>query len=273
MTTRLLADSPSRSYALKLDRFAAFAEPELKQIFSDLKPPKNGTALDLGCGTGLATALLAEQMGPEAKVVGLDLSMPHLLSANGKHRLPLIQGDAEQLCFRDAAFDFVWCCNTVNHVRDPVACLRALRRILRADGRLVLAQSSFLPEMFFAWDAPFDDAVRTACHSYYRERYGLQSADTAGIRAVVGLLRAAGFADVAARTYVLERIQPLSQADRDYFREAVFEGLWGPRIHPYLDPEQRAKLEHNCDPVSPGYCLDRSDFHHLQTLTVFAARP
>lgn len=273
MTTRLLADSPNRSYARKLDRFAAFAAPELESIVSDLKLPKDGTALDLGCGTGLATALLADHLGPAATVVGLDLSLPHFEAASGKHRLPLIQGDAEQLCFRDAAFDLVWCCNTVNHVRHPVACLRALRRTLRADGRLVLAQRSFCRRCISPGMRPLDDAVRTACHRYYRERYGLQSADTAGIRAVVGLLRAAGFAEVAVRTYVLERIQPLSQVDRDYFREAVFEGLWGARIHPYLDPEQRANLEHNCNPASPGYCLDRPDFHHPQTLTVFAARP
>jgi hypothetical protein len=44
--------------------------------------------------------------------------------------------------------------------------------------------------MFFAWDAPLDDAVRRACHGYYRERYGLKIEDTARIRGLVGLLQA-----------------------------------------------------------------------------------
>jgi SAM-dependent methyltransferase len=269
---RLLGDTPNRSYAAKLERFEAFAAPELRRVFADLELPAHGRVLDLGCGTGLATTLLAEQTGPAATVVGLDLSRPHLEVARRNHALPLVQGDAAQLCFRDAAFDFIWSCNAVNHISDPVMALRALRRHLRVGGRLAIAQSALLPEMFFAWDAPLDDAVRAACHHCYRERYGLQVIDTASIRAVVGLMRAAGFAAVVPRTYVLERTQPLSQADRDYFQEAVFDGVWGEWIRPYLDAEQRTRLHRNCDPASPDYCLDRADFHHIQTLTVCTGR-
>jgi hypothetical protein len=85
-------------------------------------------------------------------------------------------------------------------------------------------------------------------------------------------MRAAAFDDVVSRTYVLERTQPLAQADRDYFQQAVFEGVWGERIWPYLDAEYRERLGRNCDPASPDHCLDRVDFHHIQTLTVCAGR-
>jgi len=269
---KLLGDAPDRSYAAKLERFARFAAPELRRVFADLNLPSRGTALDLGCGTGLATALLAEEMGPEVALVGLDLSLPHLEAARRQHTLPLVQGDAARLCFRDAVFDLIWSCNTVNHMADRLTGLRALRRSLRAGGRLAIAQSAFLPEMFFAWDAPLDDAVRAACHRYYRERYGLTVANIADIRGIVGLMRAADFADVVTRTYVLERTPPLSQEDRDYFQEAVFEGTWGERIKPYLDSMYYEKLRRNCDPASADYCLDRVDFHHVQTLTVCTGR-
>ena len=90
--------------------------------------------------------------------------------ARAPGRVGLVQADAAKLCFRDAAFDLIWSCNTVNHLSDPVAALVAMRAALRPAGRVVLAQSGFLPEMFFAWDAPLDEAVRRACHQYYRER-------------------------------------------------------------------------------------------------------
>lgn len=269
---RLLGDAPDRSYAAKLDRFGRFAAPELKRIFADLALPAHGTVLDLGCGTGLATALLAEQLGPGVDVVGVDLSLPHLHAARRHHAVPLAQSDAAQLGLRDAAFDLIWSCNTINHLADRTAGLRALRRLLAPEGRLVVAQSGFMPEMYFAWDSALDDAVRTACHRYYRERYGLRIADTTGIRAVVGALHAAGFDAVTARTYVLERTQPLSAVDHDYFREAVFEGVWGTKIEPYLDAEDREKLRRACDPSSADYWLARADFHHLQTLTVCQGR-
>lgn len=267
-TKRPLSDSPNRSYAAKLERFGSFAEPELRRIFADLELPSSGRALDLGCGTGHATALLAEQLGKEVDIVGVDLSLAHLRAARRHHTIHLVQCDAEQLCFREAAFDFVWSCNTINHLADSVAGLQSLRRSLRDDGRMALAQSGLLPEMIFAWDAPLDDAVRTACHRYYRERYELAVADIAGIRAILGMMRSADFKKVGIRTYALERTQPLSAVDRDYFQNVIFEGTWGERIWPYLESAEIDKLRRYCSPDSPDYCLDRRDFHHIQTITV-----
>jgi SAM-dependent methyltransferase len=265
-TSRPLGDAPDRSYVRKLEQFARFAEPELRRVFTELALPPNTVALDLGCGAGLATRWLHE-LTPDGHVVGVDLSLPHL-KIGTTHHASLVQADAGRPCFRDGAFDFIWACNTVNHIADPVAALQRIRPLLRGRGRLALAQSGFLPDMFFAWDAPLEDAVRAACHRAYRERYGLRLDDTAGVRGLVRLLVAAGFESVSVRTHVVERIQPLRDADRDYFRHAIFEGAWGAKVLPYLSPDERDRLRRNCDPRSPAYCLDRDDFHHIQTLTV-----
>ncbi len=270
--SRPLGDAPDRSYATKLELFGRFAAPDLRRILADLKLPAAGSVLDLGCGPALTTALLAEQVGPDARVVGLDLSLPHLRSARRERTLRLVQGDAQTLAFRAGSFDVIWACNTLNHLDDPAGALRALRRCLRADGRVVVAQSGLLPEMFFAWDAPLDDAVRLACHRYYRDRYGLKIEDTAAIRNIGAVLRAAGFASPRIRTYAIERVQPLSDADRDYFQRAIFEGTWGERLYPYLGAVDGDRLRRYCDPASADYSLDRPDFHHLQTLTVCEGR-
>jgi SAM-dependent methyltransferase len=269
-SSRPLHDAPDRSYVHKLERFARFAEPELKRVFAGFALPAGAVALDLGCGAGLATRWLRESVRA-GYVVGADLSLPHLQAA-GAHHSPLVQVDGSRLGLRDGTFDFVWSCNTINHLSNPIEALRGLRRLLRPGGRLALAQSGFLPDMFFAWDAPLEDAVRAACHRAYRERYGLDLEDTAGIRGLVRLMAAAGFESVAPRTHVVERMQPLREADRDYFRHAIFEGAWGPKVLPFLTPDERARLHRNCDPASPEYCLDRQDFHHLQTLTVCEGR-
>src|SRR5690606_989007 len=97
-----------------------------------------------------------------------------------------VQSDAARLAFRQEAFDLIWACNAINHLADPAAAVRTLRGLLRDGGRLAVAQSGLLPEMFFAWDAALDDAVRDACHAHYRERYGLTPDDVTGIRALVG---------------------------------------------------------------------------------------
>jgi ubiquinone/menaquinone biosynthesis C-methylase UbiE len=269
-SSRPLKDAPDRSYAEKLERFARFAEPELKRVFAEFALPPGTVALDLGCGTGLATAWLQDSIGPHGFAVGVDLSLPHLRAAQ-EHHVTLVQADAAQLGFRKSVFDFIWSCNTVNHIAGPIEALARLRPLLRVDGRLAVAQSGFLPEMFFAWDAPLDEAVRAATHRYYRERYGLETADTAALRNLVHQLRAAGFGRVSARTHVIERTQPLSATDREYFR-SIFEGAWGERIYPFLEQSAVARLRRYCDAASIEYCLDREDFHHVQTLTVCEGR-
>jgi len=267
-SARPLGDAPSRSYAGKLERFSRFIAPELRSLFAEFGLASGAAVLDVGCGVGMATHMLAELLGKEARIVGVDLSLPHLHAARPVRDVSLLQADASQLCFRDRSFDLIWSCNTVNHLADPVTALSGMRAALRPGGRIVLAQSGFLPEMFFAWDAPLDEAVRRACHEYYRERYGLTLDDTAGIRGLVGLLQRAKLRVGRVRTLVIERVQPLNDEARAYFQETIFRGSWGQRLRPLLTHEQWQALCANTDPASPDYCLDRADFHHIQTLTV-----
>jgi len=265
---RPLCDTPDRSYADKLERFSRFIAPELKREFSEFGLPPGAKVLDVGCGVGFATRLFAGLLDADAQVVGLDLSLPHLRAAQERRALSLVQADAAQLCFRDASFDLIWSCNTVNHLADPGGALLAMRAALRPAGRIVLAQSGLLPEMYFAWDAPLDEAVRRACHQYYRDRYRLTEADTAGIRGLVALVQRAGLRLGRVHTVIVERVQPLSLADRDYFSGTIFAGSWGERLKPYLSSAHWTRLCRNTDPDSPDYCLERADFHHIQTLTV-----
>jgi SAM-dependent methyltransferase len=270
-SSRPLFDAPERSYAAKLALFARFAEPELRRALFGLGLRHDARVLDVGCGTAATSRLIAEILGPDGHVVGMDLSRPHLRAAQQHDGVSLVQADASRLCFRERSFDLIWCCNTIHHLSDPVGALSALRVSLREGGRIVLAQSGLLPEMFFAWDAPLDEAVRRACHAYYRERYALSVGDTAAVRGLLSLVQQAGLRQGRVSTLPIERVNPLSRADRDYFAEAVFAGAWGQRILPFLDEDERQRLARNCDPDSPEYCLDRPDFHHLQTLTICVA--
>ena len=84
----------------------------------------------------------------------------------------------------------------------------------------------------------------------------------------MALVKRAGLRLGRVRTVNVERVQPLSDTDREYFETTVFRDTWGERLRPYLSDVDWLALRNNTDPASPGYCLDRDDFHHLQTLTV-----
>jgi hypothetical protein len=90
---------------------------------------------------------------------------------------------------------------------------------------------------------------------------------------MVGVLRKANMSDVTARTFVIERVAPLSASDQAYLLEAIFQDTWGERLRPYLSDDDYIEVSRLCDPRSPGFALHRPDFHFLQTLTVVVGKP
>jgi SAM-dependent methyltransferase len=269
----LLGDTPSRDYSSKLRLFNAFAEPELRGAIGALRLEPGMRILDAGCGTGEALLWLHELIEPNGTVVGVDVSAAHLAAARRHLRpgLTILQADLVEAPLPPQSFDLIWCVNTIHHLRDPLQGVKRLASLLRPGGRIVLGQSSFLPDMYFAWDARLERLTNEAVRSYYRERYGLEETDLAAVRAMLGLLHRASLRHVSIRTIVIERTAPLGLADRAYLREAIFKQTWGERLRPQLSPADYAELSALCDPEHPQFALRRADFHFLQTFTLGVA--
>lgn len=267
--TGLLGDAPQRDYAEKLRLFNAFARPELREAIDALSVPAGSRVLDAGCGTGEALGWWHASMRDRGVVVGMDLSAAHVRAARAiasKHAL-IVQGDMLEPPFANDAFDLVWAINAVNHLHDPVAGVSSLAKLLRPGGRMVVGQSSLVPDMYFAWDARLEARANEAVRTYYRERYGRSEHEFAAVRSLVGWLQRAELRDVGVQTRMIERTHPLSEADERYLLECIFRGTWGERLRKYLQPEDFATLTRLCDPHDECYALHRRDFHFLQSIT------
>lgn len=266
----LLGDTAARDYARKLALFNAFAAPEIRLAVASLALEPGMCVLDAGCGTGEALGWLSAAVQPGGTVVGIDLSTAHVAAAHS--RAPegslVIQGDLQRAPLAAASFDAIWSVNTFNHLRDRLAGVKAVSGLLKPGGRIALGQSAMLPDMFFAWDSRLERLTNEAVRCYYRDRYDLEERDLADIRAIVGLLRSAGFCRVTARTFVIERVAPLRPEDEDYLLEAIFQKTWGARLKPYLAEGDYEELSRLCDPQHPEFALRRPDFHFLQTFTL-----
>ncbi|WP_303647796.1 class I SAM-dependent methyltransferase [Haloarchaeobius amylolyticus] len=105
--------------------------------------------LDVGCGTGKLTAVLAEET--DGEVVGLDAD-PGLL-AHAREVAPVVAGDATRLPFPDDSFDLVVCQALLINLPDPAAAVREFARVSRdavaavePDNGLVTVESSVAAE-------------------------------------------------------------------------------------------------------------------------------
>jgi SAM-dependent methyltransferase len=266
----LLGDTSARDYSRKLRLFNDFASPELRCALADLGLRERMRVLDAGCGAGNVLQWLQDAVGPEGLVVGIDLSAAHARAARAAAPpdATVLQADLLRACIAPATLDLIWSLNTVNHFRNPAWGLAQLATLLRPGGRIALAQSALLPEMYFAWDSRLERLTHEAVRRYYQERYGIDEHDLRSARNVLGWMHRAPLRNIAVRTVVIERVSPLRRADEAYLLEAILRGTFGERLRPYLPVEEYEKLSMLCDPQHPAFALKRTDFHFLQTLTL-----
>jgi demethylmenaquinone methyltransferase/2-methoxy-6-polyprenyl-1,4-benzoquinol methylase len=106
---------------------------------TELKP--GGSALDVACGSGKLTALLARIAGPKGRVVGLDFSTKMLDVARSEHAgIEFLEGDALNLPFDDSTFDASTIAFGLRNLADPVRGLREMLRVVKPDGRAVVLE-------------------------------------------------------------------------------------------------------------------------------------
>jgi ubiquinone/menaquinone biosynthesis C-methylase UbiE len=83
--------------------------------------------LDVGCGTGELTRVLAEES--DGDVAGLDADPRLLRVAREETGLPVVAGDAGRLPFEDDAFDLVVCQALLVNLPDPGAVVGEFARV------------------------------------------------------------------------------------------------------------------------------------------------
>lgn len=104
------------------------------QVLERIEVRAGFRVLDVGCGTGWATRLLA-QAAPGVQAIGVDLS--HKMVARAEEQSPLRirarydQGSFEGLDFPDEHFDLAFSMEAIYYAVDLDAALRELHRVLK----------------------------------------------------------------------------------------------------------------------------------------------
>jgi SAM-dependent methyltransferase len=105
--------------------------------------PEGAKVLEVGCGPGRLSILLAREYGLD--VIGLDLDPAMIKRAKANAKRSAIDGDAPaflvgevaSMAFPDGSFDLVVSTLSMHHWADPIAGLTEIGRVLRPDGRTI----------------------------------------------------------------------------------------------------------------------------------------
>ena len=127
MTFAVAADSYDRF----MGRYSVLLAPQLTAL-GDVDDGRR--VLDVGCGPGALTTELVRLVGAE-HVTAVDPSEPFVAAARERHPgVTVERAGAEQLPFPDDSFDVALAQLVVHFMTDPVAGLREMARVTRADG-------------------------------------------------------------------------------------------------------------------------------------------
>ena len=122
----------------------AFAGVSNVPCFAEVPPA--GAVLDMGCGAGLDSLLLARRAAYHGSVIGIDFSWSMLKRARcaaargGTRNVLFCQADAERLPVGDSSIDVVIANGIFNLNPAREAIIRELARCLRPGGRLYGAE-------------------------------------------------------------------------------------------------------------------------------------
>lgn len=154
--------------------------------------------LDVGAGPGTITADLARVVHPGA-VIALETSTDVLaltqaeIDRQGLRNVTCVVGDAHALDSANASYDVVHAHQVLQHLADPVAALREMRRVCKPDGVVAVRDADYAA---FAW-APANSELDEWQALYQRLARANGGEPNAG-RHVLSWASRAGFTDVAA---------------------------------------------------------------------------
>jgi arsenite methyltransferase len=120
-----------------VDSFAGTGNPFL---FGDLHPGE--VVVDIGCGAGTDTLIAARQVGPQGRVIAIDMTEEMRQKAAtgareaGLANVEVREGYAEQLPVEDSVADVIISNGVVNLCPDKQAVFREMARVLKPGGRL-----------------------------------------------------------------------------------------------------------------------------------------
>lgn len=201
------------------------------RLFADAGIGPGQRVLDIGCGNGAGTRMVAELIAPEDEVIGIDRNGGALeLARNGFAEAGLtnarfIEGDLNSLPSGLGQFDVIVGRRVLMYQPDAAATLRHLRDVLKPGGRIVLQEHDASGTPLHHASLPLHEKI----HRLMFETVRREGADLHMGFHLSPALEAAGFAidELRAQATVLSPVMnhPIETIIRSMLPRMVATGL------------------------------------------------
>jgi demethylmenaquinone methyltransferase/2-methoxy-6-polyprenyl-1,4-benzoquinol methylase len=185
-----------------------------KDTMKKMNVQKGSKALDVCCGTADWSIALAEAVGENGKVVGLDFSKNMLKIGEGKikdrklKQVELVHGNAMELPFADNSFDYVTIGFGLRNVPDYLQVLKEMHRVAKPGGIAVCLETSqptlfgYKQAYYFYFRFIMPMFGKLFAKSFNEYSWLQESArDFPGMKELAGMFEEAGFKNVTFKPY------------------------------------------------------------------------
>ena len=154
-----MANSSSNGAAQVYRQGSATVQKVAGQIFlqEEVCPQAGDAILDLGSGTGELSAYLAELVGPEGKVVGVDPDKERILLAQQSHgeikNLSFVEGSASNFPgIGSESYDIIFSNHVIHWIPDKKEVFKNMFESLKRGGKIAIQYiEHFAPSLFRAY--------------------------------------------------------------------------------------------------------------------------
>jgi SAM-dependent methyltransferase len=157
------------AYEPQLEAYHKAFERDLENIIFNLPIRTGDKDLDMACGSGFYSLLLARRVGSSGNVIAVDNDASYLKLARDRIDKTTFaawvdykKGNIERLPFRDKTFDAVWCAQSLYSLPEPVKVLKELRRVVRPRGIVAILENDLLHQVLLPWPPGFEMRIRQA---------------------------------------------------------------------------------------------------------------
>jgi len=201
--------------------------PEREQMIRDLNFKRGSLVVDAGCGPGLWMPLIARAIGPEGRIIGVDISTEALVTAQQRNTrkwyrrmVEYKRAMLEQLPIPPGTVDVIFSANVSQYLPDPISTFAAMGRYLSPGGFIAIKDIDFGTMRFHNIDTGLQARVFQARERWEQQRVdeGYAFEDSWVGSKLAGYLREAGYEDVHERSHRIVRRYPLSKDFRSYLQ-------------------------------------------------------